>query len=326
MTTWRSGASPGVLAARSELLHAIRGYFYQQDVIEVETPTLGSRGVSDLHIENIQFVHQGRAHFLQTSPEYAMKRLLASGSGSIYQICPAYRGREIGRRHNIEFTMLEWYRVGYSISELMDDTQALLSAVAETVEAQQFNFAEMPRVSYRYLFLERFGINPHQTSIEQLADLARAAELDCSHIQNYNDDASLGDYLDLLFSASIEPQLEKPTIVYNFPACQVALAQLGMEDDCIVAKRFEVFVAGIELANGYLELNDGQELEGRMKVNNEQRKIRGLGNIEADAKLLSALAHMPPCSGIAMGLDRLLMILLATDNLAEVLSFTSDNI
>lgn len=326
MKDWEPGADTAVLAARSKLLHAIRDYFYRQDVAEVITPTLGSRGVTDCQIQNLKLDHLDQSYYLQTSPEYAMKRLLASGSGSIYQICPAYRGGEQGRNHNIEFMMLEWYRVDFTLLQLMDDVHNLLKFVALASGICRFDFEELPRASYKELFEEYLGIDPHKASLDELRLQAQQAEVACGHISHHHDKQTISDYLDLLFSVVVEPHLKDPSIVYDYPRCQVALAQLGEECGDIVAKRFEVFVSGLELANGYLELGDASELQARMRQNNRLRSVRGLERIEPDQKLLSALSEMPECSGIALGIDRLLMVLLGKESLAEVLSFSSDRI
>jgi lysyl-tRNA synthetase class 2 len=216
----------------------------------------------------------------------------------------------------------------------MDDVQNLLIFVAEAIDISRFDFRDMPRFSYRELFIENFDCDPHKASLDELRNLSRRVGIECGHITNHDDEASVSDYLDLLFSVVIEPQLGEPAIVYDYPVCQVALAQLGQEDGNsngisygkIVAKRFEVFVSGLELANGYLELLDANELKNRMRKNNQLRRVRGLESIEPDEKLLAALPAMPACSGIALGVDRLLMVLLGKEKLDDVVSFTSDRI
>jgi len=319
-----AGAAAGALRARSELLHAIRDYFYSQDVGEVNTPTLGVRGVTDVQIQNMKLDHLDQTYYLQTSPEYAMKRLLAAGAGSIFQICPAYRGGEQGHIHRIEFMMLEWYRVGFTMHQLMDDVVNLLNFTTDRIARNRFDFKNVPRISYKDLFIKNFDLNPHEASLNELRNLSRHIEASSDHITNHHDEGTLSDYLDLLFSLVIEPQLDRPTIVFDYPASQVALAQLGKEDGNIVAKRFEFFVSGIELANGYLELGDASELENRMIRNNQLRSVRGLERIEPDEELLACLDEMPDCSGIALGVDRLLMVLLGKEKLADVSIFTGD--
>ncbi|MCZ6502639.1 MAG: EF-P lysine aminoacylase EpmA [Gammaproteobacteria bacterium] len=326
MESSKTGSGRSVLLARGKLLRATREYFYQQEVLEVTTPTLGSRGVTDSQLQNLKLRHENQSYYLQTSPEYAMKRLLASGSGSIYQICPAYRGGERGRYHSVEFMMLEWYRVGYSLADLMTDVEQMLCFVADCLGVKEYDFRQLPRVAYKDLFLEHFDIDPHDASTRELRKLTEMAIIDCGHIVDHDDDGTLSDYLDLLFSFVIEPTLLKPTIVYDYPACQVALAQLGEGNGNTVAKRFEVFVNAMELANGYLELGDADELKIRMNRNNKLRAVRGLEIVEPDGQLLDALGDMPECSGIALGVDRLLMVLLGKNSLSEVMTFTSDRI
>ena len=331
MESWRSRLAEDALPGRAILLRAIREYFFQHNVLEVTTPTVGSRGVTDSQIENIKLEQQGHQYYLQTSPEYAMKRLLASGSGSIYQICPAYRGSELGRYHNMEFTMLEWYRTDFTLSELMQDVKDLLCFASASLKPSSASsseniFNQLPSVAYKDLFGSNFSINPHAVSSQELKELVDANGIECSHILNHADNGSRSDYLDILFSTIIEPQLVSPTIVLNYPVCQAALAQVGDVDGDTVARRFEVFVEGLELANGYLELKDAAELENRMNENNRLRSTRGKETVLLDEKLLAALPFMPNCAGIALGLDRLLMVLLGKKSLSEVLTFTTDYI
>lgn len=326
MESGKAGPDRSVLLVRGELLHAIREYFYEQEVLEVTTPTLGSRGVTDSQIQNLKLQHENRCYYLQTSPEYAMKRVLALSSGSIYQICPAYRGNEQGRYHSVEFMMLEWYRVGFPLAELMSDVEQMLCSVTASLGLEEYDFHQLPRITYKDLFLAHLDIDPHGASTAELRALAEIMNIDHKHIVQQDDEGTLSDYLDLLFSFVIEPTLLQPTIVYDYPACQVALAQLGEVDGKRVAKRFEVFVNAMELANGYLELGDADELETRMKRNNELRAVRGLEMVEPDEQLLGALGDMPECSGIALGLDRLLMILLGKNSLSQVMTFTGDRI
>lgn len=331
MKSWETQVSEDALSGRAELLHAIRSYFYQHHVVEVTTPTLGSCGVTDSQIQNIELTQQSRSYFLQTSPEYAMKRLLASMKGPIYQICPAYRGGEQGTNHNMEFTMLEWYRPDFTLSDLMKDVEELLSIVVTALEskslvAQNLGFDSPPRVAYGQLFENKFSVNPHSASSKQLEELIKSQGIEAGHITNYHDEGTRSDYLDILFSTVIEPQLREPTIVFDYPACQVALASLAEVDGQQVASRFELFARGLELANGYFELGDPVELRKRMQQNNMLRTIRDLPEIRIDEKLLASLEFMPTCSGIALGVDRLLMVLLGKSRLAEVITFTSDMI
>jgi lysyl-tRNA synthetase class 2 len=294
-------------------LRSIRDFFHSEEVLEVTTPTLRLSGSSEIHLENIQVGRQG---YLQTSPEYAMKCLVAEHRLSIFQICPAYRGGEIGRRHRVEFQMLEWYRCEHSLPDLMDDLQAMLKHVSE--QMGEFNIEPITRIvdrySYRELFEKHLKVNPHSVEVEGLAGLV------ASKITTHLDErATLGDYLDAVFSDAIEPQLLAPTIVYDFPACQAALAetkQLVTGD--VVSDRFEFYVGGVEIANAYQELGDGQELTRRFAANNEQRQLSGKPIIEDDIELLAVIDDLPRCAGIALGIDRLTMALRGLEDIAGV--------
>ncbi len=318
MDDWRSAAGERELAARAGLLRRIREYFHCQGVVEVTTPTLGRSGVSDPGIENIRV---GEHLFLQTSPEFAMKRLIASGSGSIYQIGPAYRGGETGRRHNVEFTMLEWYRVGYDLEQLAGDVQALFRFLCESGTGLPEDFRELRRVSYESLFRECFGVDPHRAALEDLRSLVRGMDLDTQHIGEPEDEGTRPDILDLLFSTEIEPGLIHPVIVSGYPACQAALAEVKEAGGVLTAMRFEVFAGGMEIANGYQELRNADELRRRTDRNNAIRRARHLEPVEVDARFLAAMEMLPECAGIAMGIERLLMILCGTEDIGQVMTF-----
>ncbi len=274
--------------------------------------------MTDVHIDNLSVTHGGQRYFLQTSPEYAMKRLLAAGSGAIYQICPAFRGGEVGRRHNIEFTLLEWYRPGFDLEELMREVEALILAVAAGFHAAPGDF-EYHR--YKDLFERRFGCNPHELDLERLRGLAlNDVEIDAAHLTGKPADRN--DYLDLLFSDGIEPALTGAAMVKDFPAGQAALARVSADaEGCQVADRFELFMGGMEIANGYFELTDEDELRRRFENDNAGRRERGLPTIPLDEKLLAATGAMPSCSGVALGMDRLLMFLTGKEHLDEVIAF-----
>ncbi len=322
MSHWHPGLDQATLVKRARMLRSIRTYFLEQDVLETTTPLLAETGVTDPYIENLSLASLGKIHYLQTSPEYAMKRLLASGSGSIYQICPAFRAAEVGRKHNIEFTMLEWYRLNFDLDALMLDTERLLSRVSLDVQVGCFN--EFRRISYRSLFEQYFGANPHTLGLTQLRELAGQWRVDCTHIAEHDDAATCAAYLDCLFATLIGPDLLTATLVFDFPACQVALAQMQEVDGHQIARRFEVYAAGVELGNGYHELGDAAELRTRMDCNNAMREVRGLTRIAPDERLLAALGEMPACSGIAVGVDRLLMVLLNRQTLKEVIGFVGE--
>ena len=316
--TWVSGADVPTLRLRARLLRAIREFFFERQVLEVTTPALGAAGVTDVHIVNLSLHLDSGQYFLQTSPEYFMKRLLAGESGPIYQIGPAFRGGESGSRHNTEFTMLEWYRPGFTLVELLAEFEDLLRVLCIVFECDPGVFA---RHRYKDLFFERWGENPHRADLETLRRIAHP--LASGHIADTGDEATRNSYLELLFAEGVEKALTLPSAVLEYPASQAALAEVGEDDEGeTVAFRFEFLWNGIELANGYLELRDANQLSRRMSMNNKLREARGLPQVEPDRKLLAALPHMPPCSGVAVGLDRLLMVLTGKQSLDEILAFS----
>ena len=318
--SWRSGIDSATLQQRSKIYRTIRRFFDDRGVAEVTTPVLGASGVSDLHIQSLSLVDDGQSWFLQSSPEYSMKRLLASGSGSIYQICPAFRAGELGSKHNTEFSMLEWYRVGYSLEELVAEVATLLQ---QTLDINQVQTSEFRFTTYRELFTSRFDVNPHDAGIETLRELISAENLTADHIDNIDDDATRNECLDLLFASCIEPGLDEPTFVLEFPAGQAALAKIAANDQYdVVARRFELYWQGMELANGYDELTDPAELRQRFEKNNTQRVARGLIEMAPDKKLLASMSELPDCAGVAIGLDRLVMLLCGKTSIDEVLTFS----
>ena len=318
--SWRSGIDSATLQQRSKIYRTIRRFFDDRGVAEVTTPVLGASGVSDLHIQSLSLVDDGQSWFLQSSPEYSMKRLLASGSGSIYQICPAFRAGELGSKHNTEFSMLEWYRVGYSLEELVAEVATLLQ---QTLDINQVQTSEFRFTTYRELFTSRFDVNPHGAGIETLRGLIFAENLTADHIDNIDDDATRNECLDLLFASCIEPGLDEPTFVLEFPAGQAALAKIAANDQYdVVARRFELYWQGMELANGYDELTDPAELQQRFEKNNTQRVARGLIEMAPDKKLLASMSELPDCAGVAIGLDRLVMLLCGKTSIDEVLTFS----
>ena len=318
--SWRSGIDSATLQQRSKIYRTIRRFFDDRGVAEVTTPVLGASGVSDLHIQSLSLVDDGQSWFLQSSPEYSMKRLLASGSGSIYQICPAFRAGELGSKHNTEFSMLEWYRVGYSLEELVAEVATLLQQALDVIQVQT---SEFRFTTYRELFTSRFDVNPHDAGIETLRGLIFAENLTADHIDNIDDDATRNECLDLLFASCIEPGLEEPTFVLEFPAGQAALAKIAANDQYdVVARRFELYWQGMELANGYDELTDPAELQQRFEKNNTQRVARGLIEMAPDKKLLASMSELPDCAGVAIGLDRLVMLLCGKTSIDEVLTFS----
>ena len=287
-------------------------------MLEVETPLLAKATVSDPHIDSMQVAVCGggvagtsaQTHFLQSSPEFAMKRLLASGSGPIYQTCKAFRNGEQGKKHNPEFTLLEWYRPQYDDIKLMFEIEELMSLL--------LNVEKIERTSYRQIFQHHLGIDPH---VAELSDLKAIAK---SQLQVAFEDDNKDVWLNLLLSHLIEPKLVAPIFIYDFPATQAALATLATDESgCLVAKRFELYIQGIELATGYFELIDPKEQRVRFSMDQARRKNLGLTQHPLDEKLLSALEHgLPSCAGVALGLDRLLMLLAGSETLEDVIAFS----
>lgn len=311
MNTWRPTASLLNLQRRAQILATIRTFFAERNVLEVETPLLGYSTATDPHISSLIVPHNTTSLYLQTSPEFAMKRLLVAGSGSIYQIAKAFRAEENGRLHHTEFTLLEWYRVGFDHHQLMDEMDALLQQVLQTESAE--------RCTYTEIFQRYLEIDPLLASSEELAQCAYAQGL--IEIQNPDpkDDTF---WCHLLMSHCIEPNLgkERPLFVLDFPPAQAALAKIRPGNPP-VAERFEVYYRGVELANGYHELNDILEQKRRFFVDNQRRETLNLPQIPADPSLLAALAYgLPDCAGVALGVDRLVMLALGASNIAEVMS------
>lgn len=309
------------LKARAKMYQRIRQFFAERDVLEVETPVLSQAAVTDVHLASVPALRhingQQHTHYLQTSPEFAMKRLLASGSGAIFQICKVFRDDEHGRKHNSEFTMLEWYRPAFSLTDLMHETSALLNVCL----AERFSDLRPIVLSYKHAFQDRLDINPLQATLQQLKDTARRVGLNLD----------LGDdrlaYMDLLFSHMVEPSLgfDTPVFLTDFPPEMASLAKVKTDDDGEqVAARFEVYIEGLELANAYDELVDAEVLRQRFMADNAERAAQGLTVMPIDEHLLAALPHMPECSGIALGIDRLLMIAQNKLKLEQVITFPAE--
>ncbi|MEM9242586.1 MAG: EF-P lysine aminoacylase EpmA [Pseudomonadota bacterium] len=303
--SWQPTASLAALKARAKLIDDIRAFFKARNILEVETPLLSASTGTDPHINAIQ---TKSGHYLQTSPEFAMKRLLASGSGPIFQICKAFRDEEIGQYHRQEFTMLEWYRPGFDHYQLMDETDALLQTVFDIHTAAR-------RVSYQALFEHHLDINPHQVDIKTLRELAMQHHIFTDQLN------SKDDYLDLLFYHCLQPTLQQATFVYHYPTSQAALAKIHGN----IAERFELFLSGIELANGFHELCDPVEQQQRFNNDVAKRQQLGKAAVTIDQRFLAALEHsLPHCAGIALGIDRLLMITLNCDRIDATISFANE--
>ena len=315
---WQSAASFEIIKSRARVLNQIRTFMAERGVLEVETPVLAHTTVTEPNIRSFRtkLHHPGSATteelFLQSSPEYAMKRLLASGSGPIYQIARVFRDSEAGRLHNPEFTMLEWYRPGFDHRQLMDELDQLL---------QGLQFRPSQRRTYAGIFMEKTGTNPHHCDTVDLESFAHVNGLE----SEIHDRTILLDYI---FSHCITPALgiDQPEFIYDYPACQAALARLS--DTCPpVAERFELFINGMEIANGFHELSDAQEQRKRFEQDNARRQDSGLPVCKPDEYLLAALGKgLPDCAGVAVGIDRLLMAVHDMDAISSALAFPIDRV
>ncbi len=312
-TSWRPAASIDRLRRRSRLIARLRAFLEARGLWEVETQILDTVGTTDPHIHplstEIGAPHAPRRLYLHTSPEFHMKRLLAAGSGPIYQIARVFRDQERGPRHLLEFTLLEWYRPGWDHRRLMDEVAQLLCEVAEAPPAR--------RLSYRQVFQQHLGVDPHHTPTEALHELAR------DHGLTPPDDLDRDALLDLLMGALLEPRLgqDTPLFIHDYPASQAALARIRPGDPPL-AERFELYWRGMELANGFHELTDPEEQRRRFLDERRRRRQHGLADIPHDQWLIEALeAGLPPCAGVALGVDRLFMILSEAENIDQVVAF-----
>ncbi len=317
MTDWQPSASIETLQQRAQYLAQIRQFFAERNVLEVDTPAMSHATVTDVHLHTFktEFVGPGFAGgqsvYLMTSPEFHMKRLLAAGSGSIYQINKAFRNEESGRYHNPEFTMLEWYRVGFDHHDLMAEMAQLLQRVLPC--------GECDKITYQQAFIEQLNLCPLQASMTELKQIAAQLGLaDIAEPETHRD-----TLLQLLFSLAIEPKIgqQVPVMVYDFPASQAALAKIN-QDDPRVADRFEVYFKGIELANGFHELDDADEQLARFEQDNQLRIEMGLAPQPIDYHLIAALrSGLPACAGVALGIDRLIMLATNSHHIEQVTAF-----
>ena len=318
---WRPSASLNLLRLRAMLLTRIREYFANAGVLEVETPFLSVAGTTDPAIQSFSTTYHGPGPchgarlYLHTSPEYPMKRLIAAGAGSIYQICKVFRDGESGRRHNPEYTLLEWYRDGFDHVALMVEVESLLREVLRDI----LPLAPARHWTYRELFRNYAGIDPFDTSVNEIRQALQAKGIGVP--PGLTEDENDG-WLDLLLTHVIEPALDAGLIfVSEYPASQAALARL-LPGEPSVAARFEVYLDGVELANGYHELTDAVEQRRRFERDNTRRCARQLAMIEPDWRLLAAMrSGLPDCAGVALGIDRLLMIAGGARHINEVMAF-----
>ena len=315
---WRPSASIDTLKRRAQLLADVRLFFTQRQVLEVDTPILSQSAPTAPYLESFKtaFMPLGamekQAYYLQTSPEFAMKRLLAAGSGSIYQIAKVFRNGERGKQHAPEFTMLEWYRLELTIDQLMDEVAELLMSVA--------GFSAATRLSYAAVFKKHLDLDVFDCSDEALKSTG------LTNIPSLASDFQLNrdGWLELLMSEVIEPklaELNQPVFIYDFPASQAQLAKVKTDEQGHqVAARFELYAGGLELANGYDELLDAQELRQRFEHDNKQRRSLDKPEMPIDEKLLAAMeAGLPQCTGVALGLDRVLMLVLEQKDMSTIL-------
>ncbi len=323
--SWRPSANIDILRRRAALLTRIREFFAARNVLEVETPSLSRYTVTAPHLESFTALapipagHDNLAaeRFLQTSPEYAMKRLLVAGSGDIYQICRAFRAGEAGRLHNPEFTLLEWYRVEMSYRQLMHEVADLVLALLD-----DRGLDETPEfLSYRNAFVKFTELNPLQASVQELASCGARHGIVTASVVDARD-----TWLDLLMTHVIEPKLPRDRLVfiYDFPASQAALAEL-CKDAPQLAARFELYVNGVELANGFQELRDAAQQRRRFEIDQEYRREHDLSEVAVDEQLLAALQYgLPLVSGVALGIDRLVMLAAGKKSIAEVMAFSDE--
>ncbi len=342
MPDFRPTASWNNLRLRAALLRRVREYFYERGYLEVETPLASADTVIDRHLDPFttrlvadpRRPDAGPLLYLQTSPELCMKRMLAAGAPAIYQICRSFRNGEAGRRHNPEFTLIEWYRPGDGMAEQMTELENLCRAVLAPIEGVE---ARMPalewpavRLSYQQAFERYLGINPHQAPLDELKGAAARGDGAPDVVREAPD---LGDdrdvWLDYLLTEFIEPHLGRgrATLIYDYPASQSALARLRQDrpEEPPVAERFEIYIESVELANGYHELLDADVLRARNVTQNALRADDGKPTLPVESRLLEAMrAGLPECSGVAMGFDRLLMLAAGATSLSQVIAFPID--
>lgn len=316
-TQWQPTATDQARRARAALLRDIREFFYQRDVLEVDTPLLSHGTVTDVHLAafHTDFARsvtgKPESLYLQTSPEYAMKRLLCAQSGPVYQICKAFRHEGEGRWHNPEFTMLEWYRPGFTHIELMQEMDALLQLTLNTAPADV--------MTYQQAMQQHCQLDPLTADVPALCQALTRFNIDIDDAHTL----SVDDLLQLLFSFVVEPAIgqQQPCFIHGFPASQAALAKLNRTDPR-TADRFEVYFRGAELANGFYELSDVDEQRQRFVRDNQLRARMNYPQLPVDEHLLSALAQgLPDCAGVALGIDRLLMLQIGATHIEQVLNF-----
>lgn len=311
MSHWQPSSKIEILKKRAQLFSEVRDFFAENGVLEVDVPVLAHATVTDANIESFIVTSSLKPvanYYLMTSPEFYMKRLLAAGCGSIYYLGHAFRDEQVGSRHQIEFSMLEWYRPHWTMAELMHEVAALVG---------KFLPGDVNRITYRQAFIDCIGIDPHSADLCELKDLAHKKLSPAFD----SDDRTI--WLDLLFSHLVESQLSGKVFLEQFPAAQAALAQTYTDVyGNQVASRFELYIDGVEIANGYQEELDASVLAQRFSSDQALRKSRGQYVPFADDKFLAAMqAGIPPCAGVALGIDRFLMAITGQKKIADVLPF-----
>ena len=317
--SWQPTAALDALRLRASLNRLVREFFHARDVLEVETPMMSRAGNTDPNIASFSLEFSGRTdgaprtRWLRTSPEFPLKRLLAAGVGACYELGRVFRDGEAGGRHNPEFTMLEWYRVGWTLDPLIDETVALVQAALAMTGRE----ATVARTSFRALYVQRLGIDPMTADLDTVRNAAAGIAID-------GEGLTRDDWLDLLMTHRLQPDFapDHITVVHDYPASQAALARVVERDGVPVAERFELYLGVLELANGYHELTDAREQRRRFERDVAVRQARGDIAPPMDEALLAALRHgMPSCAGVALGMDRLMMAMRDTPRIADVLAF-----
>ncbi|MCK4492600.1 MAG: EF-P lysine aminoacylase GenX [Methylococcales bacterium] len=320
---WQSSCDITQLQQRAQMLATIRQFFADKKVLEVETPLLCQATGTDPQVDFFKSLYhyppKNKTLYLQTSPEFAMKRLLASGCGSIYQICKAFRNGEQGYYHNPEFTLLEWYRVDFDLAQLMDEVGILIAQLLSATVA----IKGIKKIRYSDLFFQKTGLNALTFCLKSYQDYAQAHDI-AEAIALCENDHNL--WCDYIFSFKIQPNLEADYLylIYHYPASQASLARINV-DNPTVADRFEVFINGIELGNGFFELADEAEQQQRFDKEIQTRVRQKQPKVQKDQRFLAALNHgLPDCCGVAVGIDRLLMLLSGSNDIESVLAFPID--
>jgi elongation factor P--(R)-beta-lysine ligase len=326
MINWRPNTSLEILKLRARMLQSIRAFFFERGVMEVETPLLSSAATTDPALASLVTHYsgpvfpRGQTLYLHTSPEFPMKRLLAAGSGPIFQLCKVFRDGEAGRLHNPEFTMLEWYRTGFDHHQLMTEVDDLARAVL----GSQAELASTERLTYREAFLRFVDIDPFVCSKADLAARAMSLGVEVTPELRAQPESA---WRDLLLSHVVEPRLgqDRPTFLYDYPASQASLARV-VPGNPPLAARFELYLNGIELANGFHELADAPEQRKRFEAQQYMRAESGLPEVPMDERLLAALAAgFPDCAGVALGFDRLVMVAAGAASIQDAIPFPVDH-